>query len=546
MKIALCQINSIVGDLDGNARIILDYYKKAKDMGAELAVFPELCLTGYPPMDIIDRSDFVDKAVKLIEEKIAPAVKDCGMIVGSINHNRSAGKRYYNSAFFIDDKRVVSVINKQLLPTYDLFDEMRYYQDGEISAPIYYKGLRLGLHICEDMWRNDNPHSQKLYAHDPVDSLGGQGVDIFINISASPFSRGKDAKRQKIMLGYASKWKVPFIMVNTVGANDSVVFDGRSKLVSAKGETVLEAKAFEEDLIIIDTEKEYKAPSVVKDSEVETVYKALVLGLKDYVRKNNLKGVVIGVSGGIDSALCTALAVAAVGPKNVTCVTMPTRFSSKGSIAHSEELCKKAGVNFIEFSIEDIFSKVAEVFTKNFGSKPNDITLENVQPRIRATILMAYTNSIPGHILIAPGNKSEIATGYCTLYGDTCGALALIGDVYKTEVYELARFINRDKEIIPQEIIDKKPSAELRPDQYDTDSLPEYDVLDGILKLYIEGHLAPEEIYKKTKVAKDVVDNVILLVIKSEFKRRQLPPVIKVSSKAFVLDRRWPVVHKFR
>ncbi|MFH1224126.1 MAG: nitrilase-related carbon-nitrogen hydrolase, partial [Pseudomonadota bacterium] len=258
MKIALCQIDPIVGDIDGNTRLILDYYKKAKDMGAELCVFPELCLTGYPPMDIIDRSDFVDTAIRTIEEKICPVVKDCALVLGSINHNKGAGKRYYNSAFFIDGKRVVSVINKQLLPTYDLFDEMRYYQDGEISAPIYYKGKRLGVHICEDMWRKDNPHSQKLYAHDPVDSLGGQGVDIFINISASPFACGKDNKRLSIMSGYASKWKVPFVMVNTVGANDSVVFDGRSKLVSSKGELVLEAKAFEEDLVLVDTEKEYK------------------------------------------------------------------------------------------------------------------------------------------------------------------------------------------------------------------------------------------------------------------------------------------------
>ena len=546
MKIALCQINPIVGDLKGNAEIILDYYNNAKVKGAELCVFPELALTGYPPMDIIDRKDFVDEALDILNTKIAPQVKGCGLLLGSINHNLNDGKRYFNSVFFMDEGRVISVINKQLLPTYDLFDEMRYYQDGKPTSPVYYKGLRLGIHICEDMWRNESPYSQKLYENDPVDNLGEQGVDIFINLSASPFSRAKDLKRHNIMAKYASKWKVPFVMVNTVGANDSAVFDGRSKLVSKKGQVLVEAKAFEEDLVIIDTEKDYVASDVKRYSDVETVYNALVLGLKDYVRKNDLKGVAIGLSGGIDSTICSVIASAAVGPKNVTCITMPTRFSSKGSVDHSEKLCKNLGTKFIKFPIEASLNEFALGLNNNVGEAPSEMTLENLQPRIRGTVLMAYANSHAGTIVIAPGNKSEIATGYCTLYGDTCGALALIGDVYKTEIYELANFINKDKEIIPQEIIDKKPSAELRPDQYDTDSLPPYDVLDEILRLYIEGQYSPKEIYSKVSTKKDIVDKVIDLVIKSEFKRKQLPPVIKVSSKAFVLDRRWPVVHKFR
>jgi len=546
MKIALCQINSIVGDMHGNAAVILDYYARAKKMGADLCVFPELALTGYPPMDLIDRKDFVDDALEIINTKIAPQVKDCGLLVGSINHNANDGKRYFNSAFFMDEGRIISVINKQLLPTYDLFDEMRYYQDGKPTSPVYYKGLRLGIHICEDMWRNESPYSQKLYEEDPVDHLGEQGVDIFINLSASPFSRAKDLKRHNVMAKYAAKWKVPFVMVNTVGANDSAVFDGRSKLVSKTGQILVEAKAFEEDLVVVDTEKEYDPYSVVKHSDVETVHSALVLGLKDYIKKNGLKSVVIGLSGGIDSALCAAIASEALGPQNVTGITMPTRFSSKGSVDHSEQLCKNLGIKLIKFSIEDIFNKFAEGLKDNFGKTPSGMTLENLQPRVRGTILMAYTNSTPGNILVAPGNKSEIATGYCTLYGDTCGALALIGDVYKTEVYELAKFINRNGEVIPKEIIDKQPSAELRPDQYDTDSLPPYEVLDEILRLYIEEKCSPKEIYTKVSAKKDIVDKAIDLVIKSEFKRRQLPPVIKVSSKAFVLDRRWPVVHKFR
>ncbi len=547
MKIALCQIDPIVGDISGNTNLILEYYNKAKKKGAELCLFPELALTGYPPMDLIDRKDFVDDALNAINTKIAPKVKGCAVLLGSISHNLNDGKRYFNSAFFIDSGRIVSIINKQLLPTYDLFDETRYYQDGKVSSPVYYKGYRLGIHICEDMWRNDSPYAKKLYENDPVDKLGEQGVDIFLNISASPFSRGKDAKRKSIMSRYAKKWDVPFVMVNTVGANDSSVFDGRSSFISNRGDVLAEARAFEEDLLIIDTEKkDYKPLRTARYSDVETVYNALVLGLRDYVVKNGLKKIVIGISGGIDSALCSVIASSAIGPKNVVCVAMPTRFSSAGSVLHSQELCKNLGANFVKLPIEDIFNEFYVGLKKGFGKAPNDVTLKNLQPRIRGTVLMAYTNSMPGTILIAPGNKSEIATGYCTLYGDTCGALAVIGDVYKTEVYELARFINRKKELIPNSIISKEPSAELRPDQYDTDSLPPYVILDEILKLYIERQLSPKEIYKKVFVKKALVDKVIDLVIRSEFKRRQLPPVIKVSSKAFVLDRRWPVVHKFR
>jgi NAD+ synthase (glutamine-hydrolysing) len=545
VKIALCQINPIVGDLEGNATLILEYYEKAKAVGAELAVFPELALTGYPPLDLIERKDFVPKALDVMTKRIVPAVTGCGMAVGCININSGDGKPYYNSAFFIDDKRVVAVINKQLLPTYDLFDERRYYEDGHRSAPIYYKGMRLGIHICEDMWRNENEVSQKLYATDPVDSLGEQGVDIFINLSASPFARAKDVKRQKLMTDYSSKWTVPFVMVNTVGANDGIVFDGRSKYVSAKGKVLLEAKDFEEDLVIVDTKKEPSGP-VTKHSDVETVYKALVLGLRDYIKKNGFKGVVIGLSGGIDSSICTVLAKDAVGAKNVTCVTMPTRFSSKGSVTHSEALCKNIGVELITLPIENVFTELTKDVNKAAKTELKDLALENVQPRIRGVILMALSNMKPGHIVVAPGNKSEIATGYCTLYGDTCGALALIGDIYKTEVYELAKFINRNSEIIPKDVIEKKPTAELRPDQYDTDSLPPYDALDEILRLYVEHHISPEEIYKKVSTDKHTVDKIIDMVLKSEFKRKQLPPVIKVSDKSFVLDRRWPIVHKFR
>ncbi|MCX6112605.1 MAG: NAD+ synthase [Proteobacteria bacterium] len=510
-----------------------------------MAVFPELALTGYTPMDILDRKDFVLKALDILDKKITPNITGCAVILGSISRNCNKGKPYHNSAFFIEDKKIISVINKQLLPTYDLFDERRYYQEGQNSFPVNYKGLKLGIHICEDMWRKESEAFQKLYKIDPVDNLGEQGVDIFINISASPFARGKDKIRENLMKRYISKWNVPFILVNTVGANDSIVFDGQSKYISSEGKVLIEAKDFEEDLVIVDTEKEPNT-KIIKDSDTETVYKALILGLKDYVRKNGFKGIVIGVSGGIDSALCAALAKEAVGARNVTCVTMPTRFSSKGSVVDSQKLCKNLGVEFIKIPIEDIFNRVVGDINSNAKPDLRDMALENLQPRIRGTILMAFSNSRDGRIVIAPGNKSEIATGYCTLYGDTCGALALIGDIYKTEVYELCKFINRNKEIIPKEIMQKKPSAELRHQQYDTDTLPAYDALDEVLKLYVEKEISPEEIYKKVSMKKEIVDFVINLVIKSEFKRKQLPPVIKVSEKSFILDRRWPIVHKFR
>ncbi len=552
MKIALCQINPIVGDFEGNARLIIDYYTKASSMGADLC--PELALTGYPPLDMIERKDFVDKSLDVLNKFIVPKIKTCGLLIGSINHNTGAGKPYHNSAFFIDDQRIIYVINKQLLPTYDLFDERRYYEEGKGSSPVYYKGLRLGIHVCEDMWRNESTYSQKLYDTDPVDNLGEKGIDILINLSASPFARAKDAKRYRIMSGYAAKWKVPFVMVNTVGANDSIVFDGRSKVVDSKGKLVHDLKAFNEDIYIFDTDKLTYSKNP-KYSDVETVHDALVLGLKDYMKKNGLEKIIIGLSGGIDSAVCTVLARDAIGAENVTCVTMPTRYSSKGSVVDSVELCKNLGVKLDEVNIDDVFDMMSSKGNSFKGDsllkslvKPgfSDDAMENIQPRIRGLILMAYANTIPKSIVIAPGNKSEIAVGYCTIYGDTCGALALIGDIYKTEVYELASYMNMNKEVIPKSIIQKHPSAELKPDQRDTDSLPPYPILDEILRLYVEEQLSPEEIYTQVKSGKDVVDKVISMVLRNEFKRKQLAPVIKVSSRAFVLDRRWPVVHKFR
>lgn len=551
MKIALCQINPIVADFEGNARLIMNYYTKASSMGAELCIFPELALTGYPPLDMIERKDFVDKSLDVLNRFIVPKVKGCGLLIGSINHNTGAGKPYHNSAFFIDDQRIIYVINKQLLPTYDLFDERRYYEEGKGSSPVYYKGLRLGIHVCEDMWRNESAYSQKLYDIDPVDNLGEKGIDILINLSASPFARAKDAKRHRIMSGYASKWKVPFVMVNTVGANDSIVFDGRSKVLDKKGKLINELKAFSEDLYIFDTDN-FTYSENPKYSDIQTVHDALVLGLKDYLKKNGLEKIIIGLSGGIDSAVCTVLARDAVGAENVTCVTMPTRYSSKASVTDSVELCKNLGVKLDEVKIDDVFSLLSSKgsflpsSSASSDSGFSDDALENLQPRIRGLLLMAYANTIPRSIVVAPGNKSEIAVGYCTIYGDTCGALALIGDIYKTEVYELAAYMNINKEVIPKSIIDKHPSAELKPDQRDTDSLPPYPILDQILKLYIEEQLSPEEIYTKIKTSRDVVDQVIKMVLRNEFKRKQLAPVIRVSSRAFILDRRWPVVHRFR
>lgn len=545
MKIAICQINSTVGDLEGNANKVLNYYHRARNEKADLAIFPELVITGYPPLDLLERKDLVEKELKIINEMIQPNVIDCGLLIGAVTVNNGSGKLFHNSAILIDNGKIKSIIHKQLLPTYDLFDERRYYQEGKPSTPLLYKGVMLGITICEDMWKRQNEKSLRLYTIDPIDNLGEQGVDLFINISASPFVTDKDKIRRRIMEDYCSKWQKPFIMVNAVGANDSIIFDGKSKFISKKSILAYQACGFKEDFSIIDTEQKEIAQSIEHNKQKD-IFDALVLGLKDYLFKNNLKGFVIGLSGGIDSAVCAVLATSAAGCEHVYGITMPSMYSSEGSYKDSEKLADNLGINFKKISISEHFNSLIMAGQKELNIEFSGMSAENMQSRLRGLILMSVSNQLGSYVVLATGNKSEIATGYCTLYGDTCGALAPIGDLFKIDVYKLAEYMNIEREIIPIETIKKQPSAELRPGQLDTDSLPPYAELDRILGLYVENDFSPENIIEQTSFSKEKIDHVINLVTRTEFKRKQLPPVLKISQRAFGVDRRWPVVHRFK
>ncbi|MBN1115401.1 MAG: NAD+ synthase [Oligoflexia bacterium] len=543
MKLAMCQVNTVVGDLENNVSGLLDIYNKYQSK-ADLLIFPELYITGYSPLDIVEREDFVQKQLDLIYKKLVPSIKSTAVIFGGISRHTSSGKGLHNSAYFVCNGEVKAIVNKQLLPTYKLFDERRYFEPARMdTGVIVYKGSRIGLSICEDMW-SAGSGTNNLYDKNPVDNLCQKGVDLLINISASPFDITKEKKREEIIKTYIDKWKVPFAIVNYVGANDSIVFDGNSRLYSGSGKVIASAASFREDIVIGDINSTRYITEDAK-SDLDNIHNAIVLGIRDYVNKTGHKGVIVGSSGGIDSALCAVLAARAVGEKNVTCITMPSKYSSRGSVEHSKKLCKNLGVELLTVPIEGIFDQFCNDYSAFTGNKPEGLALENIQPRLRALILMAHSNMSDGKILIATGNKSEIAVGYCTLYGDTCGAIAPIGDLYKTQVYELAKYINRPGEIIPKEIIEKAPSAELRFEQKDSDSLPEYEVLDAILKLYIDEKKPAGFIAGKLNYDVELVNRVARLVYVNEFKRRQLPPVIKVSDFSFVLDRRYPVVHKF-
>ena len=544
MKIALCQINTTIGDLEGNANKVLEYYEMARANGADLAVFPELSLTGYIPGDMLAYNSFVDKQVRLLEMTITPKIaKDCAIIIGGITHNYWSGKAYFNSAIFITNGRIEYVTNKSLIPVYDLFNEERYFERGTQQIPFEYKGQRIGLSVCEDMWRGEGTVFNKLYKENPIEKLMYDGADILINISASPFYRDKDQRRHQLLAKYSKKWKVPFIMVNAVGANASVIFDGRSKVYGPDGNCVMEAKAFKEDFLIYDTDAKVDRECIREQNETEIVRRGIVLGIRDYLNKQNFEQLVIGMSGGIDSALVATLAVQAVGAENVHCINMPTRFSSKGSIDDSEKLCKNLGVELVTVPIERLFQGYMDIFG-TLWDETNSLTMENIQARIRGNILMAYTNNLRKALLLTTGNKSEIAVGYNTLYGDTNGAFTPIGDLYKTQVYELASWINKDREIIPKSILEKAPSAELNVDQKDQDTLPEYDLLDTVLMNYINKEKTPQEIVDMTNIPETTVNWIVNKVETARYKRYQLPPILKVSRKSFETDRKWPIVYK--
>ncbi|MBI2974436.1 MAG: NAD+ synthase [Deltaproteobacteria bacterium] len=544
MKVCVAQINSTVGDFDGNVSKIIEKIQWAEKAGAELVIFPEMAVTGYPTRDLLEKPYFILKNLAAID-RIAKKCFSIGAIVGYVSINESSkGRGLFNSAAFLSNGKVAFVQHKALLPTYDVFDETRHFAHGLTHKAFTYKSVKIGITICEDIWSSVDIGGRKLYDYDPVAALASDGAEIIINISASPFYVGKGRIREALLRDTAKKHNLPVIYVNAVGGNDELIFDGRSLVMSATGEAVYEGKPFEEDVFVVDTNNLKAAKSRREASDIEELHDALILGLKDYARKCGFKNAVIGLSGGIDSSVVAYLAAEALGNKNVHGISMPSPYSSAGSIEDAKILAKNLGIGFQVVPISDVYKSYLKMLS-GISDKEKAISVmeENIQARIRGNILMAFSNKT-GALVLSTGNKSELAVGYCTLYGDMAGGLAIISDVPKTSVYELAKFINRKSEIIPQSSIIKAPSAELRPNQKDSDTLPPYEVLDKILKLYIEDYASARLIIDQG-FNKKTVEDIVLRVDRNEYKRRQAPPGLKVTSKAFGAGRRHPIAWRF-
>lgn len=556
MKICLAQINPTVGAFKQNAGKICRLINTARKKGADLIIFPEMCIVGYPPKDLLELSGFVDSNLKALEE-VKNNVTGISAIVGFVDRNVARrGKNLYNAAAYINNKKIVSRHYKSLLPTYDVFDEDRYFEPTHSISLAKISGRKFGISICEDAWGANVIWQGKIHHKDPVKSMIRQGAEIIINISASPFTIGKQDVRLKMLASHAKKHNVPIIFVNQIGGNDDLVFDGNSLVINKEGVVVDRALSFEEDLLMVEFKGsdisvgDSKPRSVGKrtqssagEDEMESVYKALVLGTRDYVRKCGFKKAVIGLSGGIDSAVTAVIAVRALGKGKVLGVTMPSGFSSKGSVADSKELAKRLGIDFEIIPIKSVYNAYTKTLSGVFAGLPFDVTEENLQARIRGKILMAISNKY-GYLVLTTGNKSELAVGYCTLYGDMCGGLAVISDIPKTMVYDIAEYINRRKEIIPIDTIEKPPSAELRPDQKDLDSLPPYDILDGVLRAYVEESKDVDDIIEMG-FDETLVKDIIKKVDKNEYKRKQAAPGLKVTSKAFGTGRRMPLAQRY-
>jgi NAD+ synthase (glutamine-hydrolysing) len=543
MKIALAQFNPTVGDLAGNSARILSLAAQAQQRGANLAVFSELCLCGYPPQDLLERPAFIDRNLKELKElaKKLPVPAIVGY-AGRVKKGR--GKAIANKAALLCGGRIVFEQSKMLLPTYDVFDESRYFQPAEQQSTYDFGNEHLGITICEDVWNDKNFWPNCLYDRDPVTELVAKGTTLFLNISASPYTIDKRALRFDMLRSIAKSHQRPVVYVNQVGGNDSLIFDGASLALTADGKVAAQALAFEEDLVLFDTETSQGEIHPQPRQEIEYAYRALVIGTRDYVSKCGFKKVLVGLSGGIDSAVVAAIAVDALGAENVQGVSMPGPYSSEGSRDDAKALAKNLGINLITLPIGEVFDSYRKALAPAFGERPADVTEENIQARIRGNYLMALSNKF-GSMLLSTGNKSELAVGYCTLYGDMAGGLAVISDVPKLMVYELARWINREREVIPRATIDKPPSAELRPDQKDEDSLPPYDVLDRILKAYIEDLRCPQEIADHYGFDLKLVRDIALLVDRSEYKRKQAAPGLKITSRAFGFGRPFPIAQRF-
>ncbi len=543
MKIALGQINPTVGDFEGNAATIIEFARRARDGGAELVVFPELCVCGYPPRDLVEKRSFVEANCRAAS-RIAQSTRGIAVICGLVTPAQSeTGKSVMNSAALLRDGRIEFIQSKMLLPTYDVFDEMRNFAPAKKQEVIAFAGRKLALTICEDAWNDKHFWDRRLYGIDPVEMLMTAGGNFMINISASPFHLGKREFRTRMLAAIAREYKAPLIMVNQVGGNDQLVFDGSSLALGPGGQVVAQAKSFEEDLVFLDTETLAGDLHPQVEGTEASAYAALVLGTRDYVRKCGFERVIIGLSGGIDSALTAAIAVEALGADNVTGVSMPGPYSSRGSIDDARALATSLGIRFETLGISQVFDDFRKTLKPVFAARPEDVTEENIQARIRGTLLMALSNKF-GALVLTTGNKSELAVGYCTLYGDMVGGLAVISDVPKTLVYRLAHYVNSRRPVIPQATLEKPPSAELRPNQTDQDTLPPYEVLDTILEDYIEDLKTPEQIAAERHYDLALVRKVARMIERSEYKRQQAAPGIKITQKAFGMGRRFPIAQK--
>jgi NAD+ synthase (glutamine-hydrolysing) len=540
MKIGFAQINPTVGDLRGNCELITAAYERLAAAGAELVLTPELSLTGYPPQDLVFKSRFVPENLQLLE-KLHSSVGNTALLVGFVDRNEGRGKPFHNAAALLERGKPIRKAYKSLLPTYDVFDEERYFEPGSRFEPFDVQGKKVGVTICEDIW-TDEYLPRPLYDVEPVRNLVEGGAEIILNLSASPFRLGVPACRLEMIVAQARAYQRPICYCNVVGGNDQLVFDGHSIAMNRSGNLIAELAAFREDEKVIDTEST-AAIGFHEGKTPEQLFAALSLGVRDYFRKCNFHSAVIGLSGGIDSAVTAVIAVDALGAKNVTGVSMPSPYSSRGSIDDARALAHNLGIKFLEIPIADAFRDFKAQFKEIFKGQPENETEENMQPRLRAMTLMALSNKF-GHLLLTTGNKSELAVGYCTLYGDMAGGLSVISDVPKTMVYELARWVNRKHEIIPTSTIEKAPSAELKPNQKDQDTLPPYEVLDQILQLYIEENLSARDIIARG-FKEETVRWVQRRVDLNEYKREQAAPGLKVTSRAFGIGRRMPIAQKY-
>ena len=541
MKIGIAQINSIVGDLKWNADEILSKYKELVLLGADLVVTPELSITGYPPRDLLFKSNFIDDNLSVIEN-LSQSIGNIPIIVGCVEYNtQDSGNPFQNTALVIQNNQIIGRATKSLLPSYDVFDEARYFQPSKGVQVQSIAGKKFGITICEDIWSEDFLPS-KLYVKDPAGELAKQGVDFLINLSASPFHIGKQKERHAMLSFLARRIETPVIYCNAVGGNDELIFDGNSLAYSAEGELIAQGASFKDESILVDTESSKIA--IKEGDKLKEVYDALVLGLRDYVSKCGFKSALVGLSGGIDSALTAVIAESALGAENVFGVTMPSEFSSVGSVDDSLKLAENLGIGFQEVPITNSFSTIKEDLHEVFRDYEEDITEENMQARIRGIFLMSISNK-KGHLLLTTGNKSELAVGYCTIYGDMCGGLAVISDLPKTLVYELSKWINRNDEVIPWSTIEKEPSAELKPNQKDQDTLPDYELLDQILELYVDQSMSVSSIIGKG-YDKDLVKWIASRVDMNEWKRWQSAPGLRVTSKAFGVGRRIPIAQRYK